>query len=279
MTRIFVYQAGRSGSHTVTASLEAADPGAELVHIHYLGDHCLNFFRSFDQPAVGPELRAMCRDIVATGLSSRGDLACERRRPRLVCTIREPLSLMASAFFYNLDFLVPEDGPDHAGRVADAYRRFLRMAAGELQPESPLDTFAGHFHWMPLQWFDVEFRPMTGIDVYRWRFEPARAWEIVRERPLAACILRFEDLDRVLAPAMRSFLTLPEVALVPHRLSNESRHYPLYQRLVREICPGETLIAAAYDSRFARHFYSAEERALLAERWRRGDGPTGIGRW
>lgn len=127
----------------------------------------------------------------------------------------------------------------------------------------------------PLRWFDEDFLPATGIDVYEAGFDSARGWGLAEATGVSALILRYEDLDDQLG-AIADFTGLGPLTL-PAANRSVSKHLPFDIEEMRarglKAMPGE-LVERVHATRYARHF--GYPRQTPAER--RGTG-TAAARW
>lgn len=169
--------------------------------------------------------------------------------PWLVVTIvREPIMRAASDFFQSGGRL---------GRLGDAKTTtglFTRFATAQGIPRT-------------LDWFERELEPSLGIDVYSHPFDPAAGHAIIETPSVRLLLLRQESLDA--APrALGRFLGLSHDLALERENEGSSKEYSeLYASVLREVRFPERTLDLAYDSRFARHFYSPEEIEGFRHRW------------
>lgn len=169
--------------------------------------------------------------------------------PWLVITIvREPVMRAASDFFQSGRRL---------GRLADEIAttaRFERFAATQGVPRT-------------LDWFDRELAPSLGIDVYDHAFDPSIGYGLIESPSVRMLLLRQESLD-VAPAAIGQFLGLShDVALDRENVGAGKEYSDLYASVLRRARLPESTLDLAYDSRFARHFYSDAEREEFRRRW------------
>ena len=117
-------------------------------------------------------------------------------------------------------------------------------------------------------WFDRELRAMFGIDVFAAPFPKEQGWTVLCNERARVLVLRMEDLDRTLGPALAEFLGLDEE---PNTASgnvrserpegNDYRDVLAALRFPRHICE------RIYNHRFSRHFYSDAMLADFTQRW------------
>jgi len=166
----------------------------------------------------------------------------------VVTSVREPIAQAISAFFH---------GRSVRGRAPES-------AVAETLVEAIVDD-----GWIrtPLRWFDREFAPALGIDVFAHPFDPERGYGVIETPAARVLLIRQESL--VAAPdALGDFLGRGRPVPVPVRNEATGKGYAASYR---DFLAGARLPASvldeAYGSRYARHFYADSELAVFRERW------------
>src|SRR5262249_2724237 len=141
-----------------------------------------------------------------------------------------------------------------------------RALAGD-PPRTSADRQIMPFFTLPQRWFEEELRPLLGMDVYAEPFDVGTGYVVRRSEQVDSLLFRFEDARRVLPRALGELLWRPQVPLDER---NATKHKPtalLYRAFRHTIVAPRALVAAAYATRYARHFYSEAERLALAAGW------------
>jgi hypothetical protein len=86
-------------------------------------------------------------------------------------------------------------------------------------------------------------------------------------------VLRCELSDEVKAGAIADFLNLEEFTIVRSNRTSDKPYAYQYDEFRRRIRLPATLLDELYESKFAKHFYSDEERRQWRTRWLTGSGP------
>ncbi|HEX5095815.1 MAG TPA: putative capsular polysaccharide synthesis family protein, partial [Acidimicrobiia bacterium] len=119
----------------------------------------------------------------------------------------------------------------------------------------------------PLRWFDREFEPGLDLCVYDYDFDPVQAHGIIETPEVRVLILRSENLDAAPAALAEFFGQLDPVII---RTDNVARHQ-MRADISRELAGDEllprSLLDRAYNSRYTKHFYSADEIARFRRTW------------
>ena len=170
-------------------------------------------------------------------------------QPWVVVTIvREPVARAMSEFF---------QAGRRLGRLHDAATTqalFERFAHDQGVPRT-------------LDWFDAELQPSLGIDVFDHPFDPAVGYATIETPAVRLLVLRQESLG-VAPRALAQLLDLPnEVPIVERNVGADKPYAELYEAVGRTTRLAAATLDLAYDSRFARHFYSPAEIEHLRERW------------
>jgi hypothetical protein len=177
----------------------------------------------------------------------------ERAPWMVITTVREPVAQAVSAFFH-------------------ASGRRALLAGDSTGTEPATDELVAALvdeRWTrpPVRWFDREFEPAFGIEVYDHPFDPAAGYGVIEAPGVRVLLLRQESFTA--APhALARFLHRREPVPVPARNEARDRGYgERYRRFLAEARLPERLLDGAYSSRYARHFYADTELEGFRRRW------------
>jgi hypothetical protein len=171
----------------------------------------------------------------------------------VITSVREPIAQAVSAFFH---------GRNLTGTVTDS------SAVDEVARRIVDDG------WIraPLRWFDREFAPAFGIDLFEHPFDTERAYGVV-ETPAARVLLIRQENFAVVPDALGEFLGRGRAVPVPARNQATTKDYAAsYRDFLAGVRFPANVLDEAYGSRYARHFYADSELARLHERWLGGSG-------
>jgi hypothetical protein len=167
---------------------------------------------------------------------------------RVITTVREPVAQAVSAFFH---------AARQSGAIADAP-----------SVEVLTDRFASE-HWVrePQRWFEREFSPAVGVDALAQPFDPSVGHGVVESPAVRLLILRQETFAS--APSvLASFLGLADPVVVSRRNDGTTGQFAqIYRGFLSGARLPERLLDEAYDSGYARHFYTKDEIAQFRRRW------------
>jgi hypothetical protein len=80
-------------------------------------------------------------------------------------------------------------------------------------------------------------------------------------------LLRLESLNQCAPAAMREFMGLDAFELVESNTAEDKSYADLYKAFRRELALPESYLDRVYGTRFANHFYRADERDAFRRKW------------
>jgi hypothetical protein len=166
----------------------------------------------------------------------------------VITTVREPVAQAVSAYFHSAR---------QSGALADVP-----------SVEVLTDRFASE-DWVrePHRWFERELCPAVGIDVLAEPFDPSVGHGVVETSAVRLLVLRQESF--ACAPTvLASFLGLAGPVVVPRRNEGATGQFAqIYRGFLAAARLPERLLDEAYNSGYARHFYTKDEIAQFRRRW------------
>jgi len=274
---ILIYQMGGVGSSSIRNSLfRCRDPLTRLVLMSH------EFFGVKDRDTAGIDIEPEYKDHIIreiehydrvfsaltplrkAGWLIRKKLYTERiykayvkpgRPLKVITLVREPIANNVSLFF----------------QVVDRYTG-VGMRLADYDVEELARIFVDcYMHSRPLTWFDAELKRTLGIDVYAYAFPTDRGYTTISSGNIELLILRCELDDLSKARAIAEFVGIDELEIVR---SNRAADKPYGRRYTefkeRAILP-KALIDEIYTSKYARHFYTGQEREQFRALWRRNN--------
>lgn len=254
---VLIYQMPKIGSQTIESSLNAANLPGRVLRFHYLSRAFAKTLRhGLSSPQPDASWRANARIQLASIRYLSRWLRCRRvlcgfglaiPKLQVITAVRDLIGLVLASIFENFNYFAPDPGGLTAERCAEAL----------LHPK----TFKTLRNW-----FDLELKPFTGIDVFAEKFTPAQGYAAYQNRFARVLVYRFEALNDLAGP-LSQFLDWPVPALLNRNLG-ESKEYASQYRAVRQQLrlPPE-FVASIYDAKMMRHFYSDHERREFHLKW------------
>ena len=252
---LVVFSMGKTGSTAIARAIHDAT-GDPVFQVFRLEPERLaqaeQRYRAAQPPAPYPGARHLWESAYLLRRPPRDDAPWT-----VVTTVREPVGQAVSAFFHGRARRAEPDDSGDSGRGVD------RLVD---------ELVAGRWTRPPVRWFDREFAPVLGVDVYGYPFDPATGSAVIETPAVRVLLLRQENLATAPA-ALARFLGRPDPVPVPPRNEASTKGYGRrYAEFVASARLPDELLEAAYGSRYARHFYADSEREAFRRRWR---GETG----
>lgn len=170
---------------------------------------------------VGTE-ETITRKVDFTGLALFHHVIVPQRPARVVTIVREPIARNLSAYF-------------HRPRKEPSVKGFTE----------------GYAQQIPLEWFDVQFRPSLGVDVYEHPFDHEKGWTVIDHPHWPILILRVEAPDHVKSYALTEF-TGVRVDSVAHVNEGADKAYAdTYRRFKDDVVLPTDFVDRMLESKYA----------------------------
>jgi hypothetical protein len=124
-----------------------------------------------------------------------------------------------------------------------------------------------------LTWLDAEVKTHFGIDIFQHPFPIERGYTAISHDNVSLLVLRCDLDDRTKAQAIADFIGLDKFEILRSNVASDKNYASPYSMFKQRIKLPPALLDQMYDSKFARHFFSREERELFRKRWS-GAGST-----
>jgi hypothetical protein len=267
---LVIYQMGRVGSTTILRSLQSLDLDGSLFHVHVLSHENIKNVekeyysenRKILRRSYWPETRHL---YMSYFLRKQLDKDLKGKRWKFVTLIRDPIARNISYYFFSiglnkLDRLLPinffEQRRSNSVKTRKLAKRFLRRFH-----ENSVE------YKIPLTWFDFEFRPVLGIDVFSSEFPKSMGYQIYEGEFADVLLLKLESINETAAEAFAEFLGLQKFSLVTTNTARERQYYSTYKEFLKLADLPLGYIDKIYDSKYVQHFYSIEEINSFREKW------------
>ncbi len=288
---VLIVQMGKVASTAIAEALRR--DSIEVLQAHIASPARLqDKLKTMTGPVVSDEVaRRMYQDYLqelrVTFLLSRQRLAGagKEKQTRVISLTRDPLSWYWSHFAQNYDhyqtllqkyFRYHHPGSDTfdpgqvfaelqgsmfkvleqtAAPLDDANALMQLMSeADAIDPTGVVFSQLNRF-LVPLRWFDEDFLPGTGLNVYDFEFDCEAGTALIEFGGFSLLLLRYENLPE-LAPRIAQFVDIEELQLERANIS-EDKGIPfdikeVQQRGQEMISP--ELVGKIYATRYARHF-------------------------
>ena len=169
----------------------------------------------------------------------------------VICPVREPFSRHVSAFFQNFKRDTNHEHMDKNWTIEELKTLFL-------------NNFP---HNRSNEWFDKNFRPVFGIDVYAEPFDISRKWQIYKNGPVQVLVYRSDlDHDEQLS-TISKFLDFELTDWIYDNQSDEKEYRTLYRKFREEVKLPGLYLTIMKTSRYFMHFWNSDEINQYAAKW------------
>ncbi len=248
---ILVYQIGKVGSRSIYETLVEMNLPDPVLHVHLL-NNLERISRNVCKRYPNPEgtLFYLRRGQMVRDWMERADATTVWN---VITGVREPVSFNVSAFFEMLSYIVPY--------IEERY------AADDITVEELQELFLHEFdHKSPGVWFDDQFKPVFSVDVYGKAFPHSKGYDTYENGNSRVLLIRVEDLSRTLRPAMLEFLNMKDFPVEARNRSEDKVYHELAEKFKKRRLPAE-YVERMHSTKFAQHFYTAEELDKAKKRW------------
>jgi hypothetical protein len=257
LTPVIIFQPGKVGSTSVLKSLrrkyKELGLSTPIYHAHRLEkiDQRIEFITKVRKDPTNTVKKLLESQELREKIDNHPEQAWN-----IISLVRDPVAQRVSSVFQVINEYIP-----------DWQQQFAR---GELTLENIQKTlFEGEefdFHGLD-SWFDEQLKPVWGLDVYRLPFDCIQGYHIYRpSSTLNLMIVRLEDLDSVAQQAFYEFIGIENFSIVSTNTGKEKPYRELYGQFKALPLPAE-FVEAAYETRYARHFYTDEELQAFRKKW------------
>jgi hypothetical protein len=260
---------GKVGSTSILFSLQALNLEMPIYQVHVLSEQGIDKFEKmywgdaprFFRESLLPETKHI---FTSHFLRAQLNKSAASKRWKVVTLVRDPIARNVSEFFYSVD--TTKFDP----YLPDFYERYLTRS---ISTREIVERFIERFHEnsedcnIPLRWFDVELKPVLGIDVYSRDFPKAKGCQFYEGHFADVLLLKLERVDEIVNDAFKEFLSIKKFKLLTTNTANQKRYYSAYQDFLREVNLPIAYIDTIYNSKVVQHFYSAEEINAFRRKW------------
>jgi hypothetical protein len=252
---VLIYQMGKVGSSTVARVLRAA--AYPELHVHSLEPNALRRVYA-EQNRVAGRFSVGYTWYLSRAVQARLRRLGDGHRVSVITLVRDPIARDVSALFQSPEvqgsaLLGADDALDVERALASLRSRFSKKDAC----------------WWVFDWFQSELAATLGVDVMAAPFPRERGWTIADGERASALVLRTEDLDRSLAPALRAFLGIEvdDVSGYRSNVRSEGGDAVRYDEVLSGLRLPREVVERIYAHPFMRHFYTEPMIDACVARW------------
>jgi SAM-dependent methyltransferase len=247
---LIVYQPGKVGSTSVYNSLTDLNLGVAVHHVHMLNNldmvenTLLKTRRDPKESLLNVRKGRMLREEIERNINEPWNI---------ISMTRDPVARNVSLFFQSIEEFIPD--------IEE------RIKTNSISAHDLLDVFFYRInHFGGVLWFDNELKSVFSINVYEVPFNKQRGYQVYQNGRFRLLLIRMEDMDKIIKPAMKEFIGLEDFNLHKDNLSKEKYYAGLYEEF-RKIPLPATYVYDIYSTPGARHFYTENELENFSSYW------------
>jgi hypothetical protein len=236
---------GKVASSSVYTSLKMTT-NLDVYHIHRLNPQNIKLVKEEhlkrgDSPPLDHEGLYLYKNLIRHG----------KKSVKIITLIREPISRNISAFFQNLESFERIKNAHNVVSIEQLVADFIRL----------------YNHDVPLTWFNVELFKTTGVDVYQHSFPYEKGYQVIDAPPYCLLIIRHDLEDKLKEKCIAEFIGVESFCLSRENEASLKQYADTYQEFLDSIKLPDEYIKWMLSSKYAKHFYSDEERCAIYKIW------------
>lgn len=269
---ILVFTMGKVGSSTLARSLSPRDIQRRVTHVHYLTPERLDAIEEFHKVALRKHAGTSMERVLYPHHVWRGRYIAQRlgtfgrdEKVKVITLVRDPIAKTVAAFFENLRLFF---GYDYESKLNEGKKDEITSDLKKLFYEHYVkDLKVFEIDANPLTWMDEELKATFGVDVFASPFPREQGYKIYSSHNAEVLLIRLEDLNRCAASAVNELLGVESFKMVTLNKAENKIYASLYKDFLDNIALPDSYLDFMYDSKMAKHFYSADELAGFRRRW------------
>ena len=242
---LIIYTPGKVGSSTVHHTLMQLKLDLPVYHVHFLDPvrhrKMIELFSGFQGK---PPKHVMNGIRLSEQYKKQGT-----RGWKIITLTREYVSRTVSDFFEQLDQF-PGNHPEiyRNEREIDPFI-VTGLIADKLKRFNPQTDYL-------LNWYKKELQQFFGIDIYNDEYDREKGYHLHHENGIDFLLLRMEDLDRSLKPALSDLLDIePVFDMITSNITTRKKTAEIYRFVKDHLEPPEEFLEKLNATLYHQHFY------------------------
>ncbi len=259
---VFIHQMGKVGSTAISASLKAIgyEDSHKVYQTHFLTPEGIEFVERLETGGQGgwDNLPAKSKNFLTMSRVLGQELKdgfFAQDEVKVISLVRDPVATNLSGFFHNYRWWPQE------------LQRVCRSRTGNYLTALKQRFLTTYPHQVPLTWFDMEMKPLFGIDIYSEPFDRQQGYHIYNGDNRRLLLVKLESLRDCAEEAFNTFLELDNFELVRANEADDKWYAQLYKEFKAEVALPESYLDQLYDTTWMTRFYSAEEISAFRDKW------------
>ncbi|NJM97415.1 MAG: hypothetical protein HC800_09795 [Phormidesmis sp. RL_2_1] len=247
--KIIIYQMGKVGSTTIWKSLESANLGVPLYHVHTLSPEKIDKRVEYDRINFSKRRFIYYESMQAEYLRGQIDHNQVNSSWRLITLVRDPIAKMISSFFQKLEIEIPL-GLDYRKEVAkEGEEKVLKSLSERFCKECVYNSDWEH----PFEWFNHEIRANFDVDIFSETPLSGKDYCIYDAGTAKILLLKLESLNTCYESAFQEFLGLQNFNLVQSNIGSQKLYKNLYKAFLEQVDFPIDYIDKVYNSELIKH--------------------------
>jgi hypothetical protein len=252
---LLIYQTGKVGSSTVLKSVKALDLDMPIFHIHTLTPEGMAHGEAIHGHSLRSHFPRSKHLLESRYLRREVDRGLSGKRWKVVTLVREPVARNISSLFQIIDLLLPNF-------IVRYESKSIKL--GELT-ELFLEQYPVESRYT--NWFDLELKPVFGIDVFSSDFPTSKGYKVYEGENAQVLVLKLENLNKCAQDAFKEFLNIDQFTLIEANISRGKAYYVAYEEFLDAVVLPAFYIEEIYTLKYVQHFYSEEEINAFKAKW------------
>lgn len=196
----------------------------------------------------------------------------KEREVKIVTAVREPISQNISIFFHMLPLMVDDyDMWRDGGKIEPLFEKFLHFDLYNNSPDDQFRLFKSFkqkegFDYTIQTFFDKQFKPFCGIDLYDEEFDKEAGFSIFHFNNLQIFVFQIEKLNQI-SKYLANFLKLDELPLKNENIGADKWYRRTYNKALAELELQSEYFYECMNSKVLNNFYSEKDILSTREKW------------
>lgn len=243
---VLVYQMGKVASSTIYQAL-IKDEDFITFHVHRLNPVNIIKHRQ-DRIEKGWQTPEKIHEILSPFIYN--NIIKSKMPIKIITLVRDPISRNISDYFQVLD------------QIWSIKNAYSKLSLEELTQ----GFFEKHLDYVPLTWFDLEFKEVLDVDVYKYNFPQDKGYLQIKSGCYDILIMKHNLDDQIKQEILGQFLG-KNFSLVSKNVADEKGYADTYRKFLATVKLPESYVNKMLDSKYTQHFYSNKEINKLKEKW------------
>jgi hypothetical protein len=241
---VLIYQMGKVASSTIYHALKKRND-CHVFHAHLINkERQSNRRNRVTDPWSNPDRR------VRTAQKLWNSIIQPKHPAKVITLIRDPFERNISAYFENSK-KTTQPHTNRSDFIAELIHDFLQTS----------------HHTLATDWYQKEFNPTLGIDIFKQSFNQNLKWARYDHELYDLLVLRIDLPDSIKKHTISDFLNIKDLELNPSNQTQSKSINSIYRDFKQTIQFPKDLGESILNSAYTRHFFSEKEINAMSSKW------------